>query len=78
MLRSDWLSYYWAICYSPLVAKSAGVLAAKKDLLPPNSWAIDSEPIRARGIIVKYTLLSYYLNIFVSLKRLELIKKASL
>ena len=24
MLRSDWLSYYWAICYSPLVAESAG------------------------------------------------------
>ena len=32
MLRSDWLSYYYAICYSPLVAKSAGFLAAKKDL----------------------------------------------
>ena len=36
MLRSDWLSCYWAICYSPLVAKSArhiyNVLAAKKDL----------------------------------------------
>ena len=31
MLRSDWLSYYQAICYSPLVAKSAGLLAAKKD-----------------------------------------------
>ena len=24
MLRSDWLSYYWAICYTQLVAKSAG------------------------------------------------------
>ena len=24
MLHSDWLSYYSAICYSPLVAKSAG------------------------------------------------------
>ena len=24
MLRSDWLSYYYAICYSPLVAKIAG------------------------------------------------------
>ena len=23
-LRSDWLSYYYDICYSPLVAKSAG------------------------------------------------------
>ena len=22
MLRSDWLSYYYAMCYSPLVAKS--------------------------------------------------------
>ena len=32
MLHSDWLSYYYAICYSPLVAKSAGFLAAKKDL----------------------------------------------
>ena len=31
ILRSDWLSYYWAICYSPLVAKSAAFLAAKKD-----------------------------------------------
>ena len=31
MLHSDWLSYYQAICYSPLVAKSAGLLAAKKD-----------------------------------------------
>ena len=31
MLRSDWLSYYQAICYSPLVAKSAGFLATKKD-----------------------------------------------
>ena len=27
----DWLSYYQAICYSPLVAKSAGFLAAKRD-----------------------------------------------
>ena len=32
MLRSDWLSYYLAICYSPLVAKIAGFLAPKKDL----------------------------------------------
>ena len=34
MLHSDWLSYYQAnnICYSPLVAKSAGFLAAKKGL----------------------------------------------
>ena len=34
MLRSDWLSYHWAICtcYSLLVAKSAGFLTAKKDL----------------------------------------------
>ena len=32
MLRSDWISYYQAICYSPLVAKSAGFLAAKRDL----------------------------------------------
>ena len=24
MLRSDWMSYYQAICYRPLVAKSAG------------------------------------------------------
>ena len=31
MLHSDWLSYYWAICYSLLVVKSAGLLAAKKD-----------------------------------------------
>ena len=31
MLRSDWLSYYLAKCDSPLVAKSAGFLAAKKD-----------------------------------------------
>ena len=31
MLRSDWLSYYYAICYSPLGAKNAGFLAAKKD-----------------------------------------------
>ena len=35
MLRSDWLSYYQATYYSPLVAKAAGhvcnVLAAKKD-----------------------------------------------
>ena len=31
MLRSDWLSYYKAICCSPLVAKIAGFLAAKKD-----------------------------------------------
>ena len=31
MLRSDWLSYYQAICYSFLVAKSVGFLAAKKD-----------------------------------------------
>ena len=32
MLHSDWLSYYEAICYSPLVAESAGFLASKKDL----------------------------------------------
>ena len=31
MLCPDWLSYYWAVCYSPLVAKSVGFLAAKKD-----------------------------------------------
>ena len=31
-MRSDWLSYYYAICYSPLVAKNAGFLAAKKEL----------------------------------------------
>ena len=24
MLHFDWLSYYYAICYTPLVAKSAG------------------------------------------------------
>ena len=30
-LRSDWLSYYQAISYSPLVEKSVGFLAAKKD-----------------------------------------------
>ena len=42
MLRSDWLSYYLAICYSPLVAKIAGfenqndgrVLLAKVVLSP--------------------------------------------
>ena len=42
MLRSDWSSYYLAICYSPLVAKSGGfenqnnggVLLAKV-VLPP-------------------------------------------
>ena len=28
MLRSDWLCYYYAVCYSPLVAQSAGFLAA--------------------------------------------------
>ena len=39
MLRSDWLSYYKDICYSPLVAKSAGFLAAKKD----ESLALTSE-----------------------------------
>ena len=27
----DWLSYYQAVCYSPLVAKSDGFLAAKED-----------------------------------------------
>ena len=37
MLRSDWLSYYKAICYSPVVAKSAGFLAAKKDYSLPLS-----------------------------------------
>ena len=30
MLRLHWLSYYLGICYSPLVAKSAGFLTAKK------------------------------------------------
>ena len=42
MLRSDWLSYYLAICYSPLLAKStgfenqnnSGVLLAKVVLSP--------------------------------------------
>ena len=29
---------------------------------PSASWAIDSEPIRARGIIVDYTMLSEYGN----------------
>ena len=38
MLRSDWLSYYWAICYSPLVAKNAGFLAAKKLKSVSNFW----------------------------------------
>ena len=32
MLHSDWLNFYLAICYSPLVAKSAGFLAEKKGL----------------------------------------------
>ena len=33
MLRSNWLSYYWAICYSPLTSsESVGFLAAKKGL----------------------------------------------
>ena len=33
MLRSDWLSYYWAprLFYSLLAAKSARFLAVKKD-----------------------------------------------
>ena len=30
MLRSDWMSYYWAICYNPLTAKSAGIENQKK------------------------------------------------
>ena len=37
MLRSDWLSNYKAICYSPLVAKSAGFLAAKQHYSLPLS-----------------------------------------
>ena len=42
MLRSDCLSYYWAICYSPPVVKSAGFLTAKKDLsLALTSWSFD-------------------------------------
>ena len=32
MVHSDWLSYYQAICYSPLVARIAGFLAGKKGL----------------------------------------------
>ena len=78
--RSDWLSYYQAICYSPLVAKSADNLVGKKCLVqlqlakvvlsryflptswillkqfflsPSPSWAIDSQPMRAQGIIIK-------------------------
>ena len=81
MRRSDWLCYYEAICYSPLVAKSpsfaenqnngswiafcfkvvlsrhfwpTSFILLKQLFLSP-SWAIDSEPIRARGIIVKYS-----------------------
>ena len=82
MLRCDWLSYYQAICYSPLIAKSVSFenqwrlnrfsLANVLIFLPTSSilqkqlflspswplskaeWAIDSEPIRARVIIVKY------------------------
>ena len=77
VLRSDWFSYYQAIRYSPLVAKSAGFLAKAsfnqlnlfsivlanqldftKTIIPlalmaSESIAHDSEPIRARGIIVK-------------------------
>ena len=30
MLRSDWLSYYLAICYSPLVTKSVGFQESSK------------------------------------------------
>ena len=33
MLRSDWLSYYWAICYSPLVAKSVRHICQAQDVL---------------------------------------------
>ena len=35
------------------------VLKLEKNILhlPSASWAIDSEPIRARGIIVKYSLI---------------------
>ena len=29
MLRSDWLSYYWALCYSPLVRRKALALKTK-------------------------------------------------
>ena len=30
MLRSDWLSYYLAICYSPLVTRSVGFQESSK------------------------------------------------
>ena len=57
MLCSDWLSYYSAICYNLLVGKSTGVNSSVNSSLiwPSASWAIDSEPIWARGIIDKYT-----------------------
>ena len=55
MLRCDWLSYYQAICFLP----TSSILQKQLFLSPswPLSkaeWAIDSEPIRARVIIVKY------------------------
>ena len=31
MLRSDWFSYNWAICYSPLVAKAPAFWREEKD-----------------------------------------------
>ena len=37
---SDWLSYYWAICYSPPVAKSVGFLAAKNLALTSKKFFI--------------------------------------
>ena len=32
MLRSDWLSYYYAISYSPLIAESADFFGGKNGL----------------------------------------------
>ena len=48
MLRSDWLSYYWAICYSPLVAKSAG-LDFTKTIIPLALMASESIAHEAEG-----------------------------
>ena len=61
MLQSDWLSYYWAICYSLLAAKNARFLAAKKDL----SLALTSPIFFILDIFDQ--LVGFYLNNYSSL-----------
>ena len=73
MMHGLLLRYHYTILYSTLLLFLFSItswILLKQSFLSPSwplslrpsaSWAIDSEPIRARGIIANYTTILYYL-----------------